>query len=83
MCKKCDELQKQIAQYERFLNQIFDPLTQERMKAALAELQKRKAELHWAPQFASSPLILDEILIYRIGVEAFRHLRHGSLVTGV
>jgi hypothetical protein len=46
MCKKCDELQKQIAQYQRFLNQIFDPLTQERWKAAVAELEKRKAELH-------------------------------------
>jgi len=46
MCERCDELQKQIDRYNRFLHQRFDPLTEERLKAALAELEKRKAELH-------------------------------------
>jgi hypothetical protein len=46
MCKQCDELQKQIAQYQRFLAQNLDPLTNERMKAAVLELEKRRAEVH-------------------------------------
>jgi hypothetical protein len=46
MCDQCDELEKQIDQYKRLLLQDFDALTLARMKAALAELEKRKAELH-------------------------------------
>ena len=46
MCEQCDDLQKRIDHYNRFLTQRFDPLTEERMRAAMAELEKRKAELH-------------------------------------
>jgi hypothetical protein len=54
MCEQCDYLEKQIAQY-RFLTNRFDPLTEERMKAALAELEKRKAEFQ-CPSSADSVL---------------------------
>jgi hypothetical protein len=46
MCDKCENIQKQIDQYNRFLRQRFDPLTEERLRAAVTELEKRKAELH-------------------------------------
>jgi hypothetical protein len=46
MCRHCDELQKKIDQYRRFLAQNFDPLTQERIRAGISELEKRKSELH-------------------------------------
>jgi hypothetical protein len=46
MCGECDDLQKKIDQYRRFLKHRFDPLTEERLKAALAELEERKAGLH-------------------------------------
>jgi hypothetical protein len=44
MCEQCNKIQNQIAQYRRFLNHRFDPLTEERMKAAITELEcKQKA----------------------------------------
>ena len=46
MCEQYKNLQKQMDQYNRLLQQRFDPLTEERLKAALAELEKRKAQLH-------------------------------------
>jgi hypothetical protein len=46
MCEQCEILQKKIDQYSRILLHRFDPLTEERLKAALAEMEKRKAELH-------------------------------------
>jgi hypothetical protein len=46
MCEKCEDFEKQIALYNRFLKQNFDALTLERLKAGLTELEKRKAELH-------------------------------------
>jgi hypothetical protein len=46
MCDKCGDIQNQIAQYNRFLNQNLDPLTQEWMGAAVTELEERKAKLH-------------------------------------
>jgi hypothetical protein len=46
MCKQCASVQKQIDHYYRFLKQGFDPLTEERIKSAIIELEKRKAELH-------------------------------------
>jgi hypothetical protein len=46
MCEQCKNLQKQIDQYKRLLQHRFDPLTEERLKAALTEKEKRKAELH-------------------------------------
>jgi hypothetical protein len=42
MCDKCDEIEKKIAQYYRFLKLALDPLTVERMREAVAQLQKHK-----------------------------------------
>jgi hypothetical protein len=47
MCEQCKNLQKQIDQFSRILHHRFDPLTEKRLKAALAEMEERKAELHW------------------------------------
>ena len=46
MCEQCNEFQTQIDKYHRFLKQRYDPLTEERMKAAVVELEQRKANLH-------------------------------------
>jgi hypothetical protein len=43
MCEQCEILQKQIDQYNRFLLHRFDPLTEERLKAALLDLERRKS----------------------------------------
>ena len=44
MCEQCENLKKQINQCNRFLKNRLDPLTEERLKSVLAELEKRKAE---------------------------------------
>jgi hypothetical protein len=54
MCIKCDDIQKQITQYNRFLNQNLDPLTEVWMRTAVADLEQRKAQLHWAPLTAEA-----------------------------
>jgi len=48
MCDQCDQLQKQISHYRRFLSQRFDPLTEQRMKATIIELEQRKDAIHKA-----------------------------------
>jgi len=40
MCEACQRAQDQISKYRRFLDRGFDPLTEERMKAAIAELER-------------------------------------------
>jgi hypothetical protein len=42
----CKILQLQIDRYKRVLAYGFDAVTEERLKAAVAELEKRMAELH-------------------------------------
>jgi hypothetical protein len=44
MCEQCTNLQTQIDRYNRHLKGRFDHLTEERMKAAVADLEKRQAE---------------------------------------
>jgi hypothetical protein len=46
MCEQCQNLQKQIIHYRQFLKQRFDPLTEERIKAMIAELEQRKEAMH-------------------------------------
>jgi len=46
MCEQCKNLQKQIDEFSRVLQHQLDPLTEQRLKAAVAEMEKRKAELH-------------------------------------
>jgi len=45
MCDQCDQLQKKIFHFREFLGK-FDPLTEERMKAMIAELEHRKEAIH-------------------------------------
>jgi len=46
MCQQCDELQFRIDGFRRALTQRFDPLTTQRLKEGLDELEARKAALH-------------------------------------
>jgi hypothetical protein len=46
MCDICKILQLQIDRYKRVLKSGCDPLTEQRLKDAIAELERRKAELH-------------------------------------
>jgi TATA-binding protein-associated factor Taf7 len=46
MCERCNEIEKKISHYRRFLNQRFDPLTEQRITEAIKELEERKAALH-------------------------------------
>jgi hypothetical protein len=46
MCDICKILQLQIDRYKCVLKFGFDPLTEQRLKDAISELERRKAELH-------------------------------------
>jgi hypothetical protein len=46
MCEKSDDLDKAIAQYRRIGKQGFDPLTYDRIKEAVAEMERRKVAVH-------------------------------------
>jgi hypothetical protein len=49
MCEQCDQFQKQILHYRQLLRQGFDPLTEERIKAAIVDLERSKEALHETP----------------------------------
>jgi hypothetical protein len=46
MCEKCTELDEKIEHYRRFASYPFDPLTTERIKDLIAELEQQKKALH-------------------------------------
>jgi hypothetical protein len=46
MCDQCDKLKEKIARYRVFLNQPFDALTEERIKALIADLERQKEAMH-------------------------------------
>ena len=46
MCDKCDDLEKQIATYRRFLAYGLDALTTERFKAQIKIFEDEKKSLH-------------------------------------
>jgi hypothetical protein len=46
MCEQCQNLQKKIQHYRWFTAQGFDPLTIERIKAMIQELEQRLQVLH-------------------------------------
>jgi hypothetical protein len=46
MCEQCEDLQNKIDKYRHFLQHPFDPLTLERIKVAIVDLEQRKAEVH-------------------------------------
>jgi hypothetical protein len=46
MCNKCNELQRRIDQFSRFIKQPLDPLTVERMTTSRSDLEREKSEMH-------------------------------------
>jgi hypothetical protein len=46
MCDQCIELQRKIDQFSRFIKEPLDPLTVERITAALSGLERQKIEMH-------------------------------------
>jgi hypothetical protein len=48
MCGQCSKIQEQILHYRGFLKQPFDPLTEQRIKEAIKELEQRKEDMHKA-----------------------------------
>jgi hypothetical protein len=47
MCKECELLEKKISHFRGFLTEAFDPLTIDRIRALILDLEKRRAELHY------------------------------------
>lgn len=53
MCDHCDKLEEKLSHYRLFLNQRFDPLTEERISALIADLERQKETMHyWATSFS-------------------------------
>ena len=46
MCEKCIELEAKINHYRDFTKQRFDPLTEQRIKELIAELERQKEAMH-------------------------------------
>jgi hypothetical protein len=46
MCEKCIEIDKAIDGYRHVVQSILDPITVERAKQQIADLEKRKNTLH-------------------------------------
>lgn len=46
MCDHCDKLEEKISHYRLFLNQRFDPLTEERIRALIADLERQRETMH-------------------------------------
>jgi hypothetical protein len=46
MCEECEKLDKRIGRYRVLAGQIFDPLTAERIKDLIKELEQQKEALH-------------------------------------
>jgi hypothetical protein len=51
MCDRCDKLEERISHYRLFLNQRFDPLTEERIRALIADLERQTMHF-WGTLFA-------------------------------
>jgi hypothetical protein len=49
MCDKCVEIDKTIERYRRLMLSIADPVTVDRTKELIAELQAQKVTLHPDP----------------------------------
>jgi hypothetical protein len=46
MCDKCEALQKKITRYREITEQALDPLTTERIKLLVKELEQQKTAMH-------------------------------------
>jgi hypothetical protein len=45
MCERCDEIMQQISLYRRFMDEGFDPLTEQRVAEATKKVEERKRPL--------------------------------------
>jgi hypothetical protein len=49
MCEQCEKIREKISHYRGFLGQRFDPLTEQRIEALIADLESRIERLqYWA-----------------------------------
>jgi hypothetical protein len=48
MCEKCEQLAKKIVRYREIVEQAFDPLTTDRIRDLIGELEQRKAAMRCA-----------------------------------
>ena len=48
MCEKCEQLAEKIARYRQIVEQALDPLTTDRIRDLIGELEQRKAAMHCA-----------------------------------
>ena len=46
MCDQCDKLKEKISHYRVLLNQQFDPLTEQRLKSLITDLERQKETMH-------------------------------------
>jgi hypothetical protein len=46
MCEICDELDRKIGQYRRFVAEPIDTLTKDRLRAGMEELKMQRASMH-------------------------------------
>jgi hypothetical protein len=46
MCDQCYKLKEKISHHPLILNQRFDALTEERIKALIADLERQKEAMH-------------------------------------
>jgi hypothetical protein len=49
MCKKCKELDEKIAHFRQFTFAALDPLTIDRIKDLVADLQRERDTMHQSP----------------------------------
>ena len=50
MCEKCTELDKKIAHFRQFTRAAFDPLTTDRIKRLIDDLQQQRDTMHLSDQ---------------------------------
>ncbi len=55
MCNKCVELDKKITHFRRFVTgYLFDPLTDDRIKGLIRDLERQKEAFHSAHSLAAA-----------------------------
>jgi hypothetical protein len=48
MCEKCEQLAKKIVRYREIVEEAFDPLTTQRIRDLISDLEQRKATIRCA-----------------------------------
>src|ERR1700759_3363047 len=66
MCELCDELDRKIGQFRRFLAEPVDPLTAERIKTGLEEILEQRASMHVSRQATMTEMPNASIIFHNI-----------------